>query len=132
MSLRCFNPQFFIGSRVGDAALEADYGALARRSRQEVRIVVDALQALTAVAQLEHMPPSDRLAVDRLHWLAQELDRSGTGDHEGAVFSTAEVDDLIRRLRRIRSDDPESADRILRRLTQESAPSSPDENDNPQ
>jgi hypothetical protein len=121
MSLRCFNPQFFIGSRVGDAALEAEHEAITRRSRQEMRIVIDALRALSAALPLEQMPPGDRLAVHRLQELAQEIDEAGTRDPEVACFTTAEVDDLIRRLRRLRRDDPESADRILRRLNEQAA-----------
>jgi hypothetical protein len=122
MSLRCFNPQFFIGSRVGDAALEGDDEAMARRFRQEMHIVIDAVRALSATVPLEQMLPGDRVALERLQGLAQEIDPSGTRDHEEAGLSTAEVDDLIRRLRRLRRDDPESADRVLRRLSEEAAP----------
>jgi hypothetical protein len=122
MSLSCFNPQFFIGSKVGDTALEAESAATTRRSREEIKIVIDALRALSAALPVEQMPPGDRLAVDRLRGLAQEMNQAGTRDPEVASFSTAEVDDLIRRLRRLRRDDPKSADRILRRLNDEAAP----------
>jgi hypothetical protein len=122
MSLRCFNPQFFIGSRVGDTALEADYPAMTPRFRQEMHIVIDALRALSTALPLEQMLPGDRLALERLQGLAQETDRVAKGDHDVADLSTAEVDDLIGRLRRLRRDDPASADRILRRLIEEAAP----------
>ena len=114
MSLRCFNPQFFIGSRVGDAALETDYGASTK-----MLIVIDALRALSGAVALEHMLPGDRLALDRLQLLAQRMDQTRTRDNEAPLLGTAEVDDLIRRLRQLRRDDPELADRILRRISEE-------------
>ena len=77
MRLSCFNPQFFIGSRVGDAALEAAYGAVNRRSRREMQVVIDALRALSTALPREQMPRHDRLAMDRLQELAEEMDRGG-------------------------------------------------------
>jgi hypothetical protein len=119
MSLRCFNPQFFIGSRVGDTALDTDHGAITRSSREEMHILVDAVRALSAAVPLEQMPPGDRVAVNRFQKLAQEMSKAGARDSEVASFSTVEVDELISRLRRLRRDDPESADTILRRLSEE-------------
>jgi hypothetical protein len=122
MRLSCFNPQFFLASKVGDTALEDESAAIIRRSRQEMQIVIDALRALAAALPTEQMPPGDRRAVDRLQGLAQQIDQAGRRGYEVASFSPAEVDELIRRLRRLRLDDPESADRILQRLTEEAAP----------
>jgi hypothetical protein len=119
LSLRCFNPQFFIASRVGDAALEADYGAFTKSFPREMQIVIDALRALSAAVPLEQILPGDRLALDRLQQLAQRMDHTATGDNEVSALGTAEVDDLIRRLRQLRGDDPESAERILRRIAEE-------------
>jgi hypothetical protein len=122
VNLRCFNPQFFISSRVGDAALEADCGAFTRRFAQDMHTVVDAVRALSVAVPLAEMLPADRLALDRLQGLAQRMDQTGTGDNNVAALSTAEVDDLISRLRRLRRDDPDSAERILRRISEETAP----------
>jgi hypothetical protein len=122
MNLHCFNPQFFICSRVGDAALEADYGEFTLRFPRNLHIVIDALRVLSAAVPLGHLLPGDRLALDRLQGLWQTMDRTGKGDNKVAAWSTAEVDDLIGRLRRLRRDDPESADVILRRLNEEAAP----------
>jgi hypothetical protein len=121
MSLHCFNPQFFICSRVGDAALEADHGGFSLKFPREMHIVIDAVRALAAAVPLGHLLPGDRLALDRLQGLSQGMDRAGTGDDQTPALSTAEVDDLIGRLRRLRREDPESADRILRRLNEEAA-----------
>jgi hypothetical protein len=121
MSLHCFNPQFFICSRVGDAALEADDGALTRRFPQEIHIIIDAIRAVAAAVPLGYLLPGDRLALDRLQGLSQEMIPAGTGDDQVAALSTAEVDDLIERLRRLRREDPDAADRILRRLSEEGA-----------
>jgi hypothetical protein len=119
MSLHCFNPQFFIASRVGDAALEGGSGAFTRRFAQQMQIIIDAMRALSVAVPLGQMLPGDRLALDRLQELAQSMDQSGIRDNKVAALTTAEVDDLIGRLRRLRRDDPESADRILRRLNEE-------------
>jgi hypothetical protein len=121
MSLHCFNPQFFICSRVGDAALEADRGGLTLKFPQEMNIVIDAVRALAAAVPLGHLLPGDRLALDRLQGLSQGMGQTGTGDDQTPALTTAEVDDLIARLRRLRREDPESADRILRRLNEEGA-----------
>jgi hypothetical protein len=122
MSLHCFNPQFFICSRVGDAALEADRGTSTRRFPQEMHIVVDALRVLSAAVPLSQILPGDRLALDRLQGLAQRMDQTRTGGNEAAALSTTEVDEFIGRLRRVRGADPESADEILRRICEEAVP----------
>jgi hypothetical protein len=121
MSLSCFNPQFFICSRVGDAALEDDDGAFSRRFPQEMHIIIDAIRALSAAVPLGHLLPGDHFALDRLQWLSGRMDQTGISDKKVATLSTAEVDDLIGRLQQLRRQDPESADRILRRLSEETA-----------
>jgi hypothetical protein len=50
------------------------------------------------------------------------MDQIGIGDNEVVGLSTEEIDDLIKRLCRLRLDDPESADRILRRINEEARP----------
>jgi hypothetical protein len=110
LSLRCFNPQFFIASKVGDVALETEPEHLRARSFDSwMRTVVDALRVLSATIPTDGLAPADRLALDRLDALGQ---RDGP-------LTTADVDDLIQRLRRLRREDPESADQILRRLVEE-------------
>jgi hypothetical protein len=121
MNVRCFNPQFFIASRVGDTALEQED---ARWSILDHRlgVVIDALKALGAAVPADALLPGDRLALDRLEEL-ERVDspaaRDGAGDDS---ITAAEVDSLIRRLRRLRRDDPETADDVLRRLVEETAP----------
>ncbi len=65
----------------------------------------------------------DRLALERLEELGQGV--RSVLDHDNgadAALSTADVDDLIRKLRRLRQDDSRSADGILRRITEEAGP----------
>jgi hypothetical protein len=121
LSLRCFNPQFFIASRVGDAALEAGSEQLRGRRRldSQMRTVIEAMRVLCAAVATDGLPAVDRLALDRLNALGQGADwasQDGSGD---ASLTTAEVDDLIERLRRLRREDPDSADQIIRRLVEE-------------
>jgi hypothetical protein len=120
MDLRCFNPQFFIGSRVGDAALDTDEARRAGSYDRQLRIVIDAVRVLCAAVSADDLLPGDRLALDRLAELGQRADsvtpRDGTGE---AVLTTADVDDLIQKLQRLRQEDPGSADEVVRRLTEE-------------
>jgi hypothetical protein len=121
LNLRCFNPQFFIASRVGDAALEEESEQLRPGSLDaRMRTVVDALRVLCAALPADGLLPADRLALDRLNALGQRADWDATRDGAGdALLTTDDVDDLLRRLRRLRHEDPELADQILRRLMQE-------------
>ena len=68
----------------------------------------------------DRLLPGDRLALERLEELGQGA-RSVMDLDNGvdAAVSTADVDDLIRKLRRLRQDDPASADSILQRITDE-------------
>jgi hypothetical protein len=121
MNVRCFNPQFFIASRVGDAALEQEDARWSVLDHQ-LGVVIDALKALRAAVPADAVLPGDRLALDRL----EELERADCGamwDDAGEdSITTAEVDSLIRRLRRLRRDDPGTADEVLRRLVDETGP----------
>jgi hypothetical protein len=120
MNLRCFNPQFFIGSKVGDVALERDDACLAGSDDLRLDVVIDAVRVLCAAVPPDDLLPGDRLALDRLEQLGQRMDAGTTRDDPGDdVLSTADVDDLIRKLRRLRREDPQLADEVLRRLVEE-------------
>jgi hypothetical protein len=123
MNMRCFNPQFFIASRVGDEALQRDEERRARKVDHDMGIVIDALRVLSAAVPADNVRGGDRLALDRLEALGREVDSARAHDEDGhAALSTAEVDDLIRKLRELRRDDPKSADDVLRRLAEEAGP----------
>jgi hypothetical protein len=114
LNLRCFNPQFFIASRVGDVALDTDSDHVRPGSVDSMTIVVEALRVLCRAVPTDGLSPLDQLALDR-------IDALGERD---ARLTTADVDDLIQRLRNLRREDPESADQILRRLIEEAGTSS--------
>ena len=121
MNLRCFNPQFYIASRVGDAALDQEMW-LHARGGDPMGIIIDALRVLCATVSTEDLVPADRLALERLKALGAGADSRGSNDGAaGAGLTTADVDELIERLRRLRRQDPEAADEILRRLVEEAA-----------
>jgi hypothetical protein len=123
MNLSCFNPQIFLASKVGDAALESEDGCRAGRPGHDLDIVIDAVRALHAAVPTDHLLPDDRLALDRLEELGRQVDLVTKRDQcGGAALSSADVDELIRKLRRLRRDDPASADGILRRLAEEAGP----------
>jgi hypothetical protein len=122
MNLRCFNPQFYIGSRVGDAALDQEMWLHAHGRGDQMGIIIDALRVLCATVPTEDLVPADRLALERLKALGVRAAARGSSDGAaGAGLTTADVDELIERLRRLRRQDPEAADEILRRLVEEAA-----------
>jgi hypothetical protein len=122
MNLRCFNPQFYIASRVGDAALDQEMARRAGGFDDQMGIVIDALRVLCAAVPTEGLLPADRLALDRLHALGERANSRASNDGAASAgLTSAEVDDLVERLRRLRRHDPEAADEILRRLVEEAA-----------
>jgi hypothetical protein len=122
MNLRCFNPQFYIASRVGDAALDQEMAFRAVGRDDQMGIIIDALRVLCAAVPTEGLLPADRLALERLKALKVGADSpAGNDGAAGAALTTADVDDLIERLRRLRRQDPGAADEILRRLVEEAA-----------
>jgi len=121
--MRCFNPQFFIASKVGDEALERDEPRGARKFDHDLGIVIDALRVLCGAVPVDHLEGADRLALSRLEELGREVDGVRVRDeNRSAGLSTPYVDDLIRRLRQLRRDDPRTADDIWRRLVDEAGP----------
>ena len=123
MDLRCFNPQFFIGSKVGDVALEKDDARAATGPDQPLRVVIDAVRVLCAALPADGLLPGDRLALARLEELGQRVDAEATADDAAdAVLTSALVDNLIRRLQLLRRDDPRAADEVLGRITAEAGP----------
>jgi hypothetical protein len=119
MNLRCFNPQFFIASKVGDVALDRDGGRRGGRHDPQLAVVIDAVRVLCAALPTDDLLPGDRLALDRLAELSQ---RSGPNRATDAWITAAEVDDLVRRLHGLRQEDPAAADEIVRRLVGDPGP----------
>jgi hypothetical protein len=126
MNVRCFNPQFFVASRVGDVALDQELELRTSGFERQLGVVVDALRVLSAAMPTDGLLPADRLALDRLEALGAWRN-SGDGP-DGPVdssLSTAEVDGLIRKLQHLRATDPERADEVIRRVvTEAGAPAS--------
>jgi hypothetical protein len=123
MNIRCFNPQFFLGSRVGDHALEGDWEQRASGFDHRLGVVIDALRVLCEAVRAEVLLPSDQVALDRLKALEASADRRLTPEGSGdALLTPVNVDDLIQKLRQLRLEDPQSADQIVRRLVQEAGP----------
>jgi hypothetical protein len=127
MNMRCFNPQFFIASRVGDEALERNEAPGAKKIDHDLAIVIDALRVLVGAVAADHLLGRDRLALDRLEELGRQVDSvRGRDGHGDDGLSTADVDEIIRKLQQLRRDDPQSADDILRRLVDEAGPAPAD------
>ncbi len=120
MKMRCFNPQFFIASRVGDAALEPDWEHSLRNYDHRLGVILDAVAVLCAAVPREGLQPAERLALDRLEALAGSADsREPWETAEDAAFTAAEIDQLVLKLLRLRQEDPEAAGDIVRRIVDE-------------
>jgi hypothetical protein len=126
MNMRCFNPQFFIASRVGDAALEQDWEHSVRNHDHRLGVILDAVTVLCAAVPREGLQPAERLSLDRLEALAGSADPRETGETaEDTAFTAAEIDQLVLRLLRLRQEDPEAAADIVRRIVDEVGPHAP-------
>jgi hypothetical protein len=68
MNLRCFNPQFFIGSRVGDAALENER-ALSARNDRRLEVLIEAVKVLATTVPADRLTPADQLVLEQLRAL---------------------------------------------------------------
>jgi hypothetical protein len=132
MNLRCFNPQFFVASKVGDVALERDFKQAVRGYEQELQTVIEAVKVLCGAIPSEALSSADLLALARLTALgrpsdsrAERADSSAERDADDCSLTTGDIDDLIRQLVRLRGEDPESAGRIVRRIVDEAGPPTP-------
>ncbi len=70
MNLRCFNPQFFIGSRVGDVALDQERGQSGRSYDYRLDVLIEAVNVLAAALPPERLTPADQLVLEQLKALA--------------------------------------------------------------
>ncbi len=123
MNLRCFNPQFFFASKVGDVALKQGWEQSLRSDDRRLGVVLDAVQVLCAVLPPDGLSPADLLALDRVKELGQPAESSDRRDAAGdASLTTADVDNLIAKLRRLRQEDSESAGQIVRRIIEQAGP----------
>jgi hypothetical protein len=120
VNVRCFNPQFFIGSRVGDVALEQQYEERVQSYAQQFGVLVDAVRVLCTMIPAGELGPADQAVVEQFMALAERASapdsRIATQD---AVLTIADVEQFIRRLQHLRQVDPASADQVVRRLADE-------------
>ena len=97
---------------------------MARKFDHDLGIVVDALRVLCGALPADDLQPGDRLALARLEELGREVDSArARGEKADDRLSTADVVDMIRKLRQLRRDDPKSADDILRWLVDDAGAS---------
>jgi hypothetical protein len=70
MNLRCFNPQFFIGSRVGDSALGQEGEESGRPYDYRLEVLIEAVKVLAAAVPPERLTPAEQLVLEQLKALA--------------------------------------------------------------
>jgi hypothetical protein len=81
MNLRFLNPQFFIGSRVGDAALENELERQVKSYDHMLGVLLEAVKVLAAAVPVDSLTPADRLALERLKGLGPVATLSATPHH---------------------------------------------------
>lgn len=69
LNLHCFNPQFYIGARVGDTALENETGQLARTYGAKLDLLIAAVKVLAAAVPADTLTAGDQLVLDQLRAL---------------------------------------------------------------
>ncbi len=69
MNMRCFNPQFFIGSRVGDVAIENERAQAARIDDRRIDVLIEAVNVLAATVPAESLTPAEQLVLEQLRAL---------------------------------------------------------------
>jgi hypothetical protein len=79
MNVRCFNPQFFIGSRVGDLALESEMGPSVRDYDYRLDVLIEAVKVLAAAVPADSLTPAGQLALQQIQALGPAL--SGDRPH---------------------------------------------------
>jgi hypothetical protein len=73
MHFSCFNPQFYIGSRVGDSALDTEWAQSAGSYDHRVDVLIDAVKVLAAAVPADSLTPAEQLALERLKALGPAL-----------------------------------------------------------
>jgi hypothetical protein len=81
MTLRCFNPQFFIASRVGDVALENEWGQSNSRYDHRLDVLIEAVKVLAAAVPVDSLTPADQLVLEQLRLLGP----APTGDRPDSL-----------------------------------------------
>jgi len=113
-----FNPQFFINSNPDDVAVENDVLAEVGSYGKQLGMIIDALGVVVSTMAKADLLPADQEALDRFKQLAAGVDaavakhRPG-GDH---ALTTADTEDFVERLSRLRGHDPAAADAVAQRL----------------
>jgi hypothetical protein len=113
-----FNPQFFINSNPGDAAVENDVLAEVGSYGKQLGTIIDALGVVLSKLADTDLLPADREALARFQDLAAGVDAAVAKHrpgHQGAL-TTADTEVFVERLNRLRRQDPTSAAVIIERL----------------
>jgi hypothetical protein len=69
MNIRCFNPQFFIGARVGDAAIEQERALSTGSYDRRLDVLIEAVKVLAANIPADNLTPADQLVMEQLRAL---------------------------------------------------------------
>ena len=113
-----FNPQFFINSNPDDVAVENDVLAQVGSYGKQLGTIIDALGVVVSQLAKADLLPADQEALDRFKDLAIGVDavvakHRPSDDH---ALTTADTDDFVDRLSRLRGQDPATADVVTARL----------------
>jgi hypothetical protein len=113
-----FNPQFFINSNPDDAAVENDVLSQVGSYGKQLGTIIDALGVALAAMPKSELSAGDQRAVDRFKDMADDVntvvDRYRP-DRDRAL-TTADADDFLDRLDRLRLDDPAAAQAVTEQL----------------
>jgi hypothetical protein len=113
-----FNPQFFINSNPDDAAVENDVLSQAGSYGKQLGTIIDALGVALAKISRSDLSAGEQRAVDRFLDLADKVN-TVVEQHRPArdrALTTADADDFLDRLDRLRLDNPTAAQAVTEQL----------------
>ena len=113
-----FNPQFFINSNPDDVAVENDVLAQVGSYGKQLGTIIDALGVVVSRLAKTDLTAGDRLALDRLKDLTDDVNKvvAKHRPDRDRPLTTADTDEFLARLDRLRQDDPAEARAVTDRL----------------
>src|SRR5260221_9936394 len=113
-----FNPQFFINSNPDDVAAENDVLAQVGSYGKQLGTIIDALGVVVAKLAETDLAAGDRRALERFKDLTDDVDKvvAKHRPDRDRPLTTADTDDFLERLDRLRQDDPAEARAVTDRL----------------
>jgi hypothetical protein len=121
-----FNPQFFINSNPDDVAVENDVLSQVGSYGKQLGTIIDALSVVVSKLAATQLTSTDQRVIDRFHDLSDEVSTvvARHRPDRDRPLSTADTEEFLDRLERLRHDAPAVAETVTELLRQAVEPRS--------